>query len=362
MDESNKKNIDSQTDNNKAQDICATEHTQKIDQLRTFSHIGKALTSSLDLREILKILMAQISELLRPENWSLLLIDPATSELTFEIAIGEGAEKRRNVRLQPGEGIVGWVAKEGKPLVIPDVSIDPRFSKKADEISGFQTKSVVCVPLMVRGKVLGAIELINNNTEDSFSKDDLLLLETLADYTAIAIENSKLFDKVQELTITDDLTGLFNSRYLQQFLENEVERARRYNYKLSMIFMDLDHFKDVNDKHGHLCGSRLLAEVAEVLKRMVRSSDIICRYGGDEFVILLPAAPKDKAYLVAEKIRWAIKAEKFLQEEGINTSLTVSIGLTTFPDDAKDKVELLQLADKAMYSVKNDSRDGVAQS
>ncbi|VAV85666.1 Response regulator protein [hydrothermal vent metagenome] len=362
MTKPDKKNIEDQTKKDKTQEICASEHAQRVDQLKTFSHIGKALTSSLDLREILKIVMAQISELLEPKNWSLLLIDQETGELTFEIAIGEGSEKRRNVRLNPGEGIAGWVVKESTSLLIPDVSIDPRFANKVDKISDFRTKSVVCVPLMARGKALGAIELINNNIDDSFSTDDLLLLETLADYTAIAIENSRLFDKVQELTITDDLTGLFNSRYLQQFLENEVERARRYNYKLSMIFMDLDFFKDVNDKHGHLCGSRLLAEVAAVLKKMVRSSDIICRYGGDEFVILLPAAPKDKAYIVAEKIRWAIKAEKFLQEEGINASLTVSIGLTTFPDDAKDKIELLQLADKAMYSVKNSSRDGVAQS
>lgn len=362
MTQANKKNINTINGKNTGQELCAPGSKQSTHQLKTFSQIGKALTSSLDLREILKVVMTQISELLEPKNWSLMLTDKKTNELTFEIAIGEGSEKLRNIRLQPGEGIAGWVVREGTPLIISDVSKDPRFSSKADKAADFHTVSTVCVPLTVRGKILGVIELINNNIEGDFSEDDLLLLETLADYTAIAIENARLFDKVQELTITDDLTGLFNSRYLQQFLDLEVERARRYNYKLSMIFMDLDFFKDVNDKHGHLCGSKLLAEVADILKKMVRSSDIICRYGGDEFVILLPAAPKDNAYIVAEKIRWAIKAEKFLKEEGINCSLTVSIGITTFPDDAKDKIELLQLADKAMYSVKNRSRDGVAQS
>lgn len=361
MNQTTKKNNEVPAVHRTAEELNALEHEQRIEQLRTFSHIGKALTSSLDLREILKVVMTQISELLNPENWSLLLIDQETGYAKFELAVGEGSEKLKDVKLKPGEGIAGWVAKEGKPLLIKDVSKDPRFSNKADNVTNFQTESVVCVPLMVRGKALGVIELINNNIDNTFRADDLLLLETLADYTAIAIENSRLFDKVQELTITDDLTGLFNSRYLQKFLDHEVERARRYDYKLSMIFMDLDHFKDVNDKHGHLCGSKLLSEVAAVLKRIVRSSDIICRYGGDEFVILLPAASKANAYIVAEKIRCAVKTEKFLQEEGINCSLTVSIGLTTFPDDAKDKVELIHLADKAMYIVKNRSRDGVEQ-
>ncbi len=338
------------------------ERSYRLNQLKTFSEIGKALTSSLDLKEILNVVMEQISALLQPKNWSLLLLDEEKEELRFEIAVGEAAHRLKGLSLKVGEGIAGWVAREGKPLLVPDVSLDPRFSDKFDKVSKFKTRSVVCVPLKTRGKSLGVIELVNKVEDESFGEEDLLLLTTLADYTAIAIENALLFDKVQELTITDDLTRVYNSRYMHRFLDYEIERAKRYHYKLSMIFMDLDYFKDINDRYGHICGSKLLVEVARLILANIRTADIVCRYGGDEFVVLLPAAPKDKARIVADKLRRAIKETKFLKEEKIDCTLTASIGVACFPDDAKDKLELIHLADQAMYRVKNTTRDGVEMS
>ncbi|MBI5560977.1 MAG: sensor domain-containing diguanylate cyclase [Deltaproteobacteria bacterium] len=303
--------------------------------------------------------MEQISGLLKPRNWSLLLLDSEKKELYFEIAVGEGAEKIRDLRLKLGEGIAGWVAKEGKPLLVPDVDKEPRFSTRGDKVSRFRTKSIICVPMQTRGKCLGAIELLNTAEDGIFSEEDLLILTTLAEYAAIAIENALLFDKVEELTITDDLTHIYNSRHMHRFLDYELSRASRYDYHLSMIFMDLDFFKDINDKYGHISGSRLLAEVAQLIVRNVRSADAVCRYGGDEFVVLMPETPKDKAFLVAEKIKNVIKENLFLKEDGINCRITVSIGVASYPRDAKDKLELIHLADRAMYAVKNRSRDGV---
>ncbi len=329
-------------------------------QLATFNEIGKALTSSLDLNEVLKIVMDKISELLKPKNWSLLLLDEKTGELYFEIAVGKGADKIKDLRLKLGEGIAGWVAKEKKPLLVPDVSKDPRFSKKADERSNFVTRSIICVPLVVRDKCLGAIELINKVEEDNFGEEDLTVLTTLADYTAIAIENAILFKKVQELTITDDLTKLYNSRFMHNRLDYEVERARRFKYELSMIFLDLDHFKEANDRYGHLCGSKILIEVAQLLKKNLRNIDMICRYGGDEFVILMPQTSKKNAVKVAQKLRRLITRAEFLKEEGINYKLTASFGVASFPEDAKNKIELIHMADHAMYKIKNRTKDGVA--
>jgi diguanylate cyclase (GGDEF)-like protein len=341
-------------------ETIAEERPQGLNQLATFSEIGKTLASSLNLNEILKAVMKQISASLQPKNWSLMLLDEEKKDLYYEIAVGEGSEKIKDLRLKLGEGIAGWVAREGKPLLVPDVKKDPRFSNKADELSNFKTTSSICVPLKTKGKCHGVIELINKVKEDgNFGEEDLLLLTTLADYTAIAIENAKLFDKVQELTVRDDLTQLYNSRYLHRCLDNEVERARRYKYDLSMIFLDLDYFKHINDNHGHICGSKLLSEVADLICSNIRFIDVGCRYGGDEVVIVMPETSKENAVFVAEKLRTSFKNHCFLTEEGVNCKVTASFGVSSYPKDAKDKLELIHLADQAMYRVKNRSRDGV---
>ncbi len=333
---------------------------ESIEQLAAFHELGKTIISSLDLKEILSVVMEKISELLKPRNWSLMLVDEDTNELYFEIAVGEGSDRIKELRLKMGEGIAGWVAKEKKPLLVPDVTKDPRFSRKVDLISRFTTKSIICVPLVVRNKCLGVIELINRVEEGNFEEQDLQLLTTLADYAAIAIQNAVLFKKIEEITITDDLTKLYNSRFLHNRLDHEVERARRFKQSISMIFMDLDYFKDVNDRYGHLCGSKLLLEVARLIKSTIRSVDYACRYGGDEFVILMPQTTKDNAIVVANKIRTALNEHLFLQDEGINHRLTASFGVASYPEDAKNKLDLLHMADDAMYRVKSRSRDGVA--
>lgn len=344
---------------------CNPEETKELLQRRlqlaTFTEIGKALTSSLDLKEVLNIVMDKIRELLRPKNWSLLLLDEETGELKFEIVVGAGSEKIKDLRLKPGEGVAGWVAREKKPLLVADVSKDPRFSKKADEISNFTTQSIICVPLLTKGKCLGVIELINKVEEISYVEDDLLVLTTLADFTAIAIENAISLNKVHELTITDDLTKLYNSRFLHNRLEYEVERAKRFKHELSMIFLDLDYFKDVNDNYGHLAGSKLLREVAKFILGMIRNVDMACRYGGDEFIILMPGTSKKHAVMVAKKLCSAIRDELFLKDEGINIRITGSFGVASFPADADNKDSLIRMADNAMYTVKNRERDGVAE-
>ena len=336
------------------------ETLQRISQLATFNEIGKAITSSLDLKEILNIVMEKISELFHPGNWSLLLVSEDGEELTFEIAVGEGSEKLKDMRLKIGEGVAGWVAREKKPIFVPDVSKDKRYCKKVDGITNFKTHSIICLPLVTRGKCLGVIELLNRVEGEAFGEEDMLLLTTIADYTAIAIENAAFLKRVHELSIKDDLTKLFNPRYLHSRLESEVERARRFKYDLSMLFIDLDYFKNINDNYGHLCGSKLLTEVARLLEASVRSIDMAFRYGGDEFIIVMPETSKENALLVAEKLRRVIKDAVFLTEEGINCKLTASFGVASYPVDAKDKNDLIHLADNAMYKVKNKNRDGVA--
>ncbi|HEX7125129.1 MAG TPA: sensor domain-containing diguanylate cyclase [Thermodesulfobacteriota bacterium] len=347
----------------------------RLPELASINEIGKALTSTLDLDEVLRLIMTKISEHLRPENWSLLLVDDEGRELSFVIAVGPGSEGLKGITLKVGEGVAGWVAANGEPLVIPDVSLDPRFSKRVDSLSGFRTESIICVPLKARGRVLGVIELINHfpsgdrkgpPTESSLGlalEDDtaMLVLTTLADFAAIAIENARIHRKLEELTIQDDATRLFNVRHLHRFLDYELARARQYGSTIALIFFDLDHFKSVNDLNDHLAGTKILREVAEIVLRTIRKVDVAVRYGGDEFLVVLPETPKESAVLAAERIRSAIERTSFLQEEGLGLRITASFGVAAFPDDAREKMELLRAADRAMYTVKRAGRNGVAR-
>jgi diguanylate cyclase (GGDEF)-like protein len=336
------------------------ELQRTVDELAVLNEIGKALTASLDIGEVMHVILAKVSELLKPSNWSLLLKDPKNGELYFHAAVGSGSDRLVGLRIKPGEGIAGWVAQHNLPLLVPDVAKDPRFASRFDSASRFHTASILCVPLAFKGRTLGVIELVNGEGDDVFSEEDLRILSTVAEFSAIAIENARNFHKVQELTVLDDHTGLFNSRHMKRQLESEVMRATRFGHPVSMIFFDLDHFKQVNDRHGHQAGSRVLHEVGRLLLKTLRSTDVPVRYGGDEFVILMPETSKDQAIAAARRIAGEIAKEPFLAREKYGPlRLTASIGVAAFPDDARDPEGLLHKADEAMYRVKAAQRGGV---
>jgi diguanylate cyclase (GGDEF)-like protein len=336
------------------------ELKRQVERLSLFHEVGKTLASTLDLQKILQTIMEKISDFLQPDTWSLLMLDEATQELYFEIAIGAGANKLKDVRLKVGEGIAGWVAAEGEPVLVEDVRKDPRFVTKVDELTQIETRSVVCVPIKGREKVLGVIELINCLGRESFRNEDIPILKNLADYAAIALENARYVQRITELTITDDCTALYNARHLHFVLDAEIYRSNRYNYEFSVIFIDLDHFKQVNDTHGHLVGSKLLWMIGDLIKGHLRLIDYAFRYGGDEFVVLLPQTSKENALMVVRRIRDLLNSTVFFTEEGLNIKVTASFGLASFPNDARTRKEILRMADEAMYLVKNTTRDNIA--
>jgi diguanylate cyclase (GGDEF)-like protein len=329
-------------------------------EVRVFHELGKALTSTLELDQVLRTIMQKIDEFLRPDTWSMLLLDEANHELYFELAIGKGSDALGDVRIKLGQGIAGWVAQHGKPVIVPDVSKDTRFFGKIDEKTKMETQSIVAVPVRFRDHCLGVIELVNCIGPKGFDEKDMGLLEALADFAAIAIENARHVKRIHELTITDDCTNLYNSRYLHQMLDKEIYRSQRYGYEFSLVFIDLDHFKHVNDTHGHLIGSRLLYEIGNLLKNNSRLIDFAFRYGGDEFVLLLPQTSKENAIIAARRIHKMIGDTVWLVAEELNIRITASLGLACYPVDSRTKVQLLQLADEAMYHVKNSTRNGVA--
>jgi len=329
-------------------------------EVAIFHELGKALTSSLQLDQVLRTIMEKIDEFLHPDTWSMLLVDEAKQELYFELAIGKNAHTLKDVRIKVGQGIAGWVAQNQQAIIVPDVSQDTRFFAKVDEKSNTETHSIVAVPVRFREHCLGVIELINCIGVEGFQDRDLALLEALADFAAIALENARHVQRIHELTITDDCTSLYNARHLNFILETEIYRSQRYGYEFSLVFIDLDHFKLVNDTHGHLCGSKLLAEIGEMLRDNCRLIDFAFRYGGDEFVILLPQTSKESACIVAQRLHRLMREGHWLRSEGLDVRITSSIGVASYPTDSKSKAELLHLADDAMYLVKNTTRDSVA--
>jgi diguanylate cyclase (GGDEF)-like protein len=328
-------------------------------ELAIFIELGKTLTSTLDIKEVLKVVMSKVSELMNPRSWSLLLADENTGELTYEVAIGRSAAALKRRRIRPGEGVEGWVAREGKPLLVNGrADLANLGIRDAGRVK--DAHSLICVPLRIKGKTLGVIEVTDRTDRRMFRPEDLTLLGTLADYAAIAIENAKNFQRVEELTITDELTRLYNARHLHNMLDYEIVRSIRHRLEFSLVFLDIDHFKGVNDQYGHLAGSKLLREIAGVIASMLRKLDVGTRYGGDEFVILLPQTPKKEALKVATRMRDRLASTYFLQGEGLNVKVTASFGIAAYPTDALSKSDLLRLADQAMYRVKNSTRNGVA--
>ena len=336
------------------------ELKRQIERLSLFHEIGKALASTLDLQKILQTVMEKISDLLQPDTWSLLMLDEAGQELHFEIAIGAGADKLKDVRLKLGEGIAGWVAQHGEPVLVEDVKRDPRFTARIDEVTQTDTRSVVCVPIKGKEKILGVIELVNCLGRESFRREDIPILKSLADYAAIALENARYIQRIHELTITDDCTALYNARHLNFVLDAEIYRSTRYAYEFSVIFLDLDHFKQVNDTHGHLVGSKLLWMIGDLIKGHLRLIDYAFRYGGDEFVVLLPQTPKQNSLMVVRRLRDLLNSRLFFTEEALNIRVTASFGVASFPADGRTRRELLRMADEAMYLVKNTTRNSIA--
>jgi diguanylate cyclase (GGDEF)-like protein len=214
------------------------------------------------------------------------------------------------------------------------------------------------VPVRTAGKVLGVIQLVN--IDMSVYARSELLLQTLADYAAIAVENARAVRRIQELSITDDCTGLYNARHLFTVLGEEFHRSERFGYEFTLLFLDLDHFKRVNDEYGHLVGSKLLAEVGACLRENLRLVDAAFRYGGDEFAILLPQTSQDAGLGVARRISRVFHRRKWLAERSSPIALEASIGIATYPSDASSPQAIVQRADEMMYAVKQAGRNNIA--
>jgi diguanylate cyclase (GGDEF)-like protein len=327
-------------------------------ELKIFHDVAKALTSSLDLDTILQTIMEKMAAYFEPATWSLLILDEASGEQYYAATVGKGGESISALRLREGETLAEWVIQHGESLVVPDVNQDARIQPASNDGFFADGCSVACMPVRAAGKVLGVIQLANIDVQVYLRNE--MLLHTLADYAAIGIENARAVSRIQELSVIDNCTGLYNARHLFTVLSEEIHRSERFGYEFSLVFLDLDNFKRVNDEFGHLIGSKLLGQVGQCLRQNLRLVDGAFRYGGDEFVILLPQTSKAAALLVARRLVRVCHTKPWPVGETSSLSLRASMGIASYPADALTPQDLVQRADEMMYQAKQMGRDNIA--
>lgn len=314
-------------------------------RLSAFSAMAQDIALSRTLTETIDRVMHHIGSIFGPLVWSLLLRDSQSGALKFVHATGPGSDTLRGLVLPKGQGVAGWVADQGKPLLLEDVRRDTRFNPEIDAMTGFVTTSIIAVPLQARRRVYGVIELINKLDESPFTDRELLVLTTIADFAAIAIERAYYLRGMQRLALTDPLTGLRNRRAFEQILEREIEKTRRNRSLFALLVLDVDDFKSINDQFGHAAGDEALRFVAKVMTGASRKIDCCARLGGDEFALLLPDTKEEDVPFLVSRLR------KALANRDTEPKFSVSIGVRTV--DPANPEAILSQADQAMYDAKS---------
>jgi len=331
---------------------------QHESRLRALAAVVRATAKELDPRRLIDLSMQQVSRFLHLRSWTFYLCDPDRNVLRVEQIGGQERRATRGERCGLGEGLAGRAAQTRRPMVrnargMTAVSRSRRGTPRSGPLDP------LAVPLLSRGRVIGVVEVSDPPATAGRPSEQAELISFLLEPAAVALDNALLLKKSEQLSCTDDLTKLYNSRFLNATLRREVERSRRYGTAVSLIFLDLDGFKNVNDQHGHLSGSRTLVEVGAVIRETVREVDVVSRYGGDEFTVILPQTGPEGAAIIAERIRVRIEENEFLNTYGLRVRLTASFGIASYPDHGRSKDDLIARADQAMYRVKGNGKNGV---
>jgi len=314
-----------------------------------FLDIVRAVNTTLEPPEIAELIVERAATWVPAPCWAVVSSD-LSGQLSVLVERGLAPDMGPAV-----SAVAGWVMQRGEEFVTHDLRRDARVRHES-------VGAVIAFPLSCRGRRVGVIMGLDgapSSRAPRMAPSLLRAVRVLLEPASVALDNALLLKRTEALSVTDDLTQLYNSRYLNLVLRRETKRASRSGRPLSLLFIDLDGFKSVNDAHGHLFGSRALVEAGAVIRGSARETDIVARFGGDEFSVVLPDTGGEGAFAVGERVLERIAAHKFLARDGLDIHLTASVGVATLPDVAAAADELVQAADKAMYQVKGSGKNGI---
>jgi diguanylate cyclase (GGDEF)-like protein len=309
-----------------------------------------------DSQMLIEIILDKAIEALSAERGSLMIYNEQIDKLEVRVVRGFHGEVKSYTKFSPGEGIAGKVFTSKQPLMVNYGENDPMFKKSNIPDRKTTINCMLCVPIKSKDHVLGVINIINkiSSKENYFNVNDMELLEAISSHAAVTLENARLYEQ----SITDGMTKLYIHRYFQLRLDEEINRANRYNGPLSLIMFDIYHFKTFNDTYGHQTGDLVLKEVAKVIKNTIRKDvDIAARYGGEEFAVIVPETPATQAFNLAERLRKNVAALELPGPGGQVLSVTISLGISEYPCHSDNKMGLIKAADMALYYSKENGRN-----
>lgn len=325
-------------------------------QVETLYNIGVTVSQTLNLTEMLESVLERVLALMEIEAGGIFLVNAQTDELVLNTHQGFSERFIRDVkRMKVGKGFAGRVALTGKPLIVGNMTADARFDPIVLKREGFQSLSAI--PIMSREKILGVLSVCSYGSRN-FLERELQLLGTIANQIGVAVENSQLYERTVEIAFTDSMTGLYNRRYLMEQIEREFARASRSESAFSVIMIDLDGLKTVNDRFGHHGGDAILKELGRIIKADTRTSDVAGRLGGDEFMLLASETDSSEACNIGERIRSQVE-QYHTEIDGEELGASISVGVASYPSHASDVKELLQKADEAMYNAKRSGKNRI---
>ncbi len=323
-------------------------------QIETIYETSRNLGEILNLEEVVDEFLNIVEKILGYQFCSIFILnDSNTLSLLGEIKQGKKIKYSEPVK-KSLNGILEKVTTTGTPVRLFDLANAFGHQRESDEF-----KSLLAVPMISRGKVIGVLDAKSKRV-GAFLNQDEKIFSTLAGSAALAIENASLHQKTKELTITDELTGIYNYRYFTRKLSQEMKRAKRYKQFLSLLMIDIDWFKRCNDTYGHLFGNKVLKELAQRIKDSVRDVDVVSRYGGEEFAVILPQTNKKDAQMIGERIRHHAESTDFVGGEGgVMIKVTVSLGVATYPENGTTPEHLIEKVDQALYLAKGRGKNMV---
>jgi diguanylate cyclase (GGDEF)-like protein len=329
---------------------------RKFERFSATVELAKTLTPIRSYDVLLQSILSKSADLLKAERGSLMLLDRETNALLLEVQKGVVEGLAEKMRIPKGQGIAGKVAERGEPLLVENVESDPRIRQKNRD--HYKTRSFLSIPLKIGDRTIGVLNLSDKVSGEVFNEDDLQMIQSFASQAVVVLERNVLYtqtERLKKLSITDPLTGLLNRRYFQERLEEEIARSERHGRMLSLMMLDIDGFKTYNDTFGHPAGDKLLKLISDAIMNSVRTMDIVARFGGDEFLILLPETDPVLAAHIAERIRKEVTDAAFKPggtPPGGAAAVSVSIGIASYPQSGDTLEKVVEQVDRALYQAK----------